>query len=117
MAEEAQAKVQTSVKNFVNEVDRNHLRKMEKEMHECAARCCSNNVASMNEVQACVEKCSEGPRRAQQMVQAELQRFQQALDRCVAGCQDKVRCMQNYFITTASLLFHKYFKRIIISTS
>ncbi len=58
MAEEAQAKVQTSIKAFVDEVDRNHLRKMEKSMHECAARCCSNNVAPIDEVNIVALKLS-----------------------------------------------------------
>ncbi len=38
MANEAQTKVQTSVKAFVDEIDRNGLRRMEKAMHECAAK-------------------------------------------------------------------------------
>ncbi len=50
MSEASRVKVQTSVQNFVDEVDRNHLRKLQKTMHECAATCCANNVSSMNEV-------------------------------------------------------------------
>jgi len=52
MATEAQVKVNSAVKDFVNTVDRGHLRKMEKRMHECAAQCCGNMVAQVEEVSA-----------------------------------------------------------------
>ena len=57
MAEQAQSKVQNAIKSFVNDVDIQLLRKMEKKMHECAALCCSNEKGSIDEVHSCVEKC------------------------------------------------------------
>lgn len=50
MAQEAQNRVQQSMSQFVANLDRKHLRGMEKVMHECAANCCSNENASMEEV-------------------------------------------------------------------
>ena len=60
MAEEAQERVQTGIKNFVNDVDKSHLRPMEKKMHLCAADCCSDPKASIDEVHRCVERCQVG---------------------------------------------------------
>ena len=37
MAEAAQNRVQTAMKNFINEIDRSRLRSREKDMHLCAA--------------------------------------------------------------------------------
>jgi len=50
MAEEAQTRVANAVKRFVDDVDRGHIRKMEKNMHECAAQCLSNEVSSIEKV-------------------------------------------------------------------
>ena len=57
MAEAAQLNLQTAVKRFVTDLDRSHLRARENAMHRCAADCTANTVFSMEEVQACVEKC------------------------------------------------------------
>lgn len=57
MAEEAQQKVQSSIKSFVNSIDKDHLRDMERKMHECAAKCCGNKEATIDDVHACVERC------------------------------------------------------------
>lgn len=38
MAQEAQERVQKAIKFFVNDVDRQHLRPMEKAMHDCASK-------------------------------------------------------------------------------
>jgi len=91
MAENAQERVQTSIKNFVNDVDKAHLRPMEKSMHLCAADCCADANASIDDVHRCVERCQDSTVRAQKYVQGELERFQEALHRCVLACQDEVR--------------------------
>ncbi len=103
MAEKAQAKVQVSVQRFVEEVDRGGLRRMEKEMHECAARCCAKEDLPIREVHACVEKCSDKTKRAQNLVQGELQRFQEGLSRCVAQCQDDIKDQVRVVIVTVDL--------------
>jgi len=64
---------------------------MEKTMHLCAADCCGDAKASIDEVHRCVERCQEGTVRAQKFVQAELERFQETLSRCVLQCQDEVK--------------------------
>ena len=47
MAQEAQNRVQTAIRDFVNSVDRSYLRGMEREMHLCAASCCENTSARL----------------------------------------------------------------------
>ena len=60
MAEKAQERVQTAIKDFVNNVDKAHLRPMERTMHLCAADCCGDPKASIDEVHRCVERCQVG---------------------------------------------------------
>jgi len=91
MAQEAQNRVQTAMRDFVNSVDRSHLRGMEREMHLCAANCCENTSASLSDVIACKERCEAPLMRAQKYVQSELERYQESLQRCVLSCQDDIK--------------------------
>ena len=115
MAEDAQSRVQRAVKDFVNAIDRSHLRKMERGMHECAANCCSNESGTMEEVRdqiedifggiciekvpqsghsqvhGCVERCQQPTARAQRFIQTEIERFQESLSRCIMQCQEDVK--------------------------
>ncbi|XP_023347450.1 protein FAM136A [Eurytemora carolleeae] len=91
MAEAAQSRVQTAIKDFINEIDRTKLRGLERSMHLCAADCCTDTTATVEDVHRCVEKCQGPTQRSQQYVQSELERFQEALSRCVLQCQDDVK--------------------------
>jgi len=91
MAEAAQSRVQNAMKDFINQVDRTKLRNLEREMHLCAANCCTDQVSNIDEVHRCVERCQAPTQRAQQYVQSELQHFQDSLSRCVLSCQDEVK--------------------------
>jgi len=91
MAEAAQGRVQSAIKNFINEIDRAKLRDYERRMHLCAADCCSDSSANVEDVHRCIEKCQAPTQRAQQYVQTELERFQETLSRCVLQCQDDVK--------------------------
>ena len=88
---QAQSRVQTSIRDFVNEIDKGYLRNMERQMHLCAAECSSNEIATINEVMQCREKCTEKTIPAQNYVQSELQRVSDGLNRCVLSCQDDVK--------------------------
>lgn len=52
-------------------------------MHLCAAKCCDDKNASMDNVQGCIERCSAPVNRAQQYLQKELGDYQGRLQRCV----------------------------------
>ncbi len=60
-------------------------------MHLCAADCCSNKEANIEDVHKCVEQCQQSTVQAQKFVQSELERFQEALSRCVLSCQDDIK--------------------------
>ena len=91
MAQEAQARVEKTVMTFVEDLDRTHLRGMERAMHECAAKCCADTNASMADVQGCVSRCETPRTNTQQFVQNELNRFQESLSRCVMSCQEQIK--------------------------
>jgi len=91
MAEAAQARVQDAVNKLVNDLDRSQLRRLQGEMHTCAAACCQRQEASLEQVHHCIEDCSKGVASAQTFIQGELNNFQERLQRCVLQCQDKVR--------------------------
>jgi len=91
MAEAAQGRVQSAIKDFVNTVDRSFLRSYERRMHLCAAECCSDQAAYVEDVHRCIESCQAPARKSQQYVQSELERFQESLSRCVLQCQDEVK--------------------------
>lgn len=91
MAQEAQSRVQTAMRDFVNDVDKAYLRGMEREMHLCAAECCGSKTASINDVLACKERCESKTLGAQKYLQSELDRFQESLSRCVLSCQDDIK--------------------------
>ena len=65
MADDAQNRVQSSMKSLVERLDRTFLRRMELRMHECAVKCCSDEDAPMDKVHMCVSKCSGETERAQ----------------------------------------------------
>jgi len=91
MAEAAQSRVQSAMKDFINEIDRSKLRGLQRGMHMCAADCHADTMSSMDEVHRCVERCQTPAQRAQQYVQSELEHFQESLSRCVLQCQDEVK--------------------------
>ena len=106
MAEAAQNRVQSAMKDFINNIDRTKLRPIQKHMYICNAECMDDPSASMEEVskkeyfrmniiflkvQRCVERCSGPAQRAQQYVQSELEQFQNSLGRCVQMCQDEIK--------------------------
>ena len=91
MAQGAQERVQNSLREFVNHVDKSHLREVERQMHLCAAECCTDKNSSIRDNLACKEKCEIPAAKAQQYLQAELERFQDSLNRCILSCQDDIK--------------------------
>ncbi|XP_068030457.1 protein FAM136A [Anomalospiza imberbis] len=60
-------------------------------MFRCSARCCEDAAASMQEVQRCIERCHAPLARAQAIVTAELEHFQDRLSRCSLQCSDQAK--------------------------
>uniref|UniRef100_A0A0K8TPY8 Protein FAM136A n=1 Tax=Tabanus bromius TaxID=304241 RepID=A0A0K8TPY8_TABBR len=91
MIEQQRQRVEQEMTKLVDEMDRSHLRKMQAEMHRCAAMCCEEQTASLDTVQRCVERCSIPLTKAQKYVHTELEGFQGRLQRCVMQCNDDVK--------------------------
>jgi hypothetical protein len=60
---------QDGLRNMLNEVDRVHLRALERDMHLCASRCCESQTATIDDVQDCVRECQAPAIRAGKFVQ------------------------------------------------
>ncbi|KAJ8686461.1 hypothetical protein QAD02_022255 [Eretmocerus hayati] len=91
MVEEQRRRIEGQMTKMVEEIDKAYLRKMQGEMHRCAATCCDNETYSMQKVQTCVDTCSAPLNRAQSYVQGEFERVQNRLQRCVMDCNDKIK--------------------------
>ncbi|XP_064603641.1 protein FAM136A-like isoform X2 [Liolophura sinensis] len=61
------------------------------DMYKCSAKCCENPKSSLEDVQRCVDQCSQPVNKAQSFVHNELQNYQGRLQRCAMDCQDKIR--------------------------
>ncbi|XP_011190659.1 protein FAM136A-like [Zeugodacus cucurbitae] len=91
MIEQQRQRIERAVTEMVDDMDKSHLRKMQTDMHLCAAKCCQDMNGSIDSVQRCVDRCSAPLTRAQNYVQHELGEFQGRLQRCVMQCNDDVK--------------------------
>ncbi|KAL1501881.1 hypothetical protein ABEB36_007122 [Hypothenemus hampei] len=91
MVEQQRQRIEQEMTKMINELDLQFLRKMQADMHRCAAVCCDNNKDSLERVQKCVENCSASLTWAQTYVQRELEGLQNKLQRCVMDCNDEIR--------------------------
>ncbi|RXG70430.1 hypothetical protein Avbf_05892 [Armadillidium vulgare] len=76
MVDQAQFRIQEAMTSLVNEIDKSILRSMQRSMHLCAAKCCENEEASVDNVHKCIENCSTPLSQAQNFIQTELSQFQ-----------------------------------------
>ncbi|XP_055379470.1 protein FAM136A [Condylostylus longicornis] len=91
MIEQQRQRIEQEITKVVDDTDKEYLRKMQVEMHRCAAKCCEDQNSSVDVVQRCVERCTTPVTRAQRFVQNELESYQQRLQRCVMQCNDDIR--------------------------
>ncbi|KAJ8929499.1 hypothetical protein NQ314_017808 [Rhamnusium bicolor] len=91
MVEQQRQRIEQEMTKMINELDIEYLRKMQADMHRCAAQCCENKEVSLERVQRCVENCSVKLNWAQSYVQKELEQLQNKLQRCVMDCNDDIR--------------------------
>ncbi|XP_065367946.1 protein FAM136A-like [Calliphora vicina] len=91
MIQQQRQRIEQAVTEMIDDMDKTHLRKMQTDMHLCAAKCCQDTSASVDSVQRCVDRCSQPLTRAQNYVQHELGEFQGRLQRCVMQCNDDIK--------------------------
>ncbi|PVD30465.1 hypothetical protein C0Q70_09731 [Pomacea canaliculata] len=72
----AQARVQKAVSTMVTNLDKDCLRKLQADMYRCSTKCCENSSYSLEEVQHCIDQCSNRVNKAQNYIQNELQVYQ-----------------------------------------
>ncbi|CAI5446213.1 unnamed protein product [Caenorhabditis angaria] len=88
--EATQMKVKMAVDEMINDLDKNYLRDMQKNMFLCSARCCENKNSTRDAVEGCVDKCNDGMKKAQINLEKELGGLQDQLSRCAMTCYDKL---------------------------
>ncbi|XP_032683243.1 protein FAM136A-like [Odontomachus brunneus] len=91
MVEQQRKRVEDHMTKIVEEIDKSILRKMQRDMHRCAASCCENETYTIHKVHNCVENCSTSLHKAQQYVQGEFDRVQNRLQRCIMECNDNIK--------------------------
>ncbi|KAK4885722.1 hypothetical protein RN001_001993 [Aquatica leii] len=91
MVELQKQRVEQEMTKMIDEIDKQFLRKMQANMHRCAATCCDNVDVSLERVQKCVEACSTPLNNAQNYVQKEIEHLQSRLQRCVMQCNDEIK--------------------------
>jgi len=83
--------VHTAVSDFIDQLDKEHLRPLQRVMHLAAADCMSDPAAGREATERCVDQASKPAQRAKQYIEQELNHFQESLNRCVLSCQDEVK--------------------------
>ncbi|KAL6765310.1 hypothetical protein V8C86DRAFT_2457481 [Haematococcus lacustris] len=83
-------RVQKSVENVVDELQREKLIPVQKNAFLCCAKCCDTS-SSVQEIQGCVERCSNPVQQVQKSIQHVMQDFQERFQRCSLRCQDSAR--------------------------
>ncbi|GBP88470.1 Protein FAM136A [Eumeta japonica] len=91
MVEAQKYRVEQEMTKLVNELDKSFLRKMQGDMHRCAAKCCDDMDTSLERVHNCIDNCTSTLNQANNYVQGEMSHFQNRLQRCVMDCNDVAR--------------------------
>ncbi|XP_014205117.1 protein FAM136A [Copidosoma floridanum] len=91
MAEEQRKRVEDQTTQTIEDIDKTFLRKMQGDMHRCAAACCDNENFSVQRIHSCIHSCSIHLNEANQYIQNEFERSKNRLQRCIMDCNDKVK--------------------------
>uniref|UniRef100_A0A915JHN7 PDZ domain-containing protein n=1 Tax=Romanomermis culicivorax TaxID=13658 RepID=A0A915JHN7_ROMCU len=91
VTKDSQARIVNAVEDFMEKIDRSHVRQIERALHLCAADCCKDSANSKDTVQRCVMQCAKPMEMVQQKLESELTHIQDRLSRCYQSCNDKVR--------------------------
>eukprot|EP01033_Poteriospumella_lacustris_P018172 gene18172-13047_t len=83
-----QARLQNAMDEMVDKIDRTKLRPLQRNAHLKIADCYGMKNASADEVQRCVQVNSQMMQQIDQIVNGEIQNFQNRLQRCANTCQD-----------------------------
>lgn len=91
---QAEDNLHRAVESMFASLDTKFLRSIRKESYLCSAKCCDSTGSSQEQLQNCVERCSQPMASADQHISHELDRFQGRMTTCIKVCQDKVEAEQ-----------------------
>ncbi|XP_068622074.1 protein FAM136A isoform X2 [Battus philenor] len=74
MVEAQKYRIEQEMTKMVNELDKSYLRKMQGDMHRCAAKCCDDTQTSLERVHGCIDNCTTALNNANNYVQKEMVR-------------------------------------------
>ena len=84
-------KLQSEVKQCMDFIEKSHLRKIQRQSLVCSLECIdkASRNATSDEIHHCMKKCQIPLERGQHLIQNEISRFQQRLQRAMVTCQDE----------------------------
>jgi replicative superfamily II helicase len=88
MSEADQLRLQTAATAMISELESSVLYPLQKKSYLCSAGC-FDKIVSSESLQHCVQSCQQAPQYASQVVQNEVNDFQQRIQRAMMVCQDK----------------------------
>ncbi|CAL8095086.1 unnamed protein product [Calicophoron daubneyi] len=86
-----QDKYQETVQAAVVKLDREYLRKIQKAYFLCGARCCDDLEVSAEAARQCMDRCEAPLSQAHNLMQSELNEFQNRLQMCSTECANRAR--------------------------
>ncbi|XP_076160755.1 protein FAM136A-like [Ptiloglossa arizonensis] len=90
MIEEQKKRVEKNWNEMMENIYKSHIRKMQGDMHKCAADCCDNEIYSKQKVHNCIENCNSSLIKAEIYINEQFQRAADRLKRCIMDCNDKI---------------------------
>ena len=88
-------KLQGEVKACMDFIEKKYLRNVQRKSLQCSLDCLNKGgeKASSDQIQNCMHQCQTPLQQSQHVVQSEIQRFQQRLQRAMVNCQDEANDM------------------------
>lgn len=88
-------KLQGEVKVCMDFIEKKCLRKVQRKSLSCSLECLDKGgeKATSEQIQKCMHQCQTPLQQSQHVVQSEVQRFQQRLQRAMVNCQDEANDM------------------------
>lgn len=84
---ELQRKLQGAVDNMLDSIDKQRMRPIQKKAYLCSAGCFDSKTSSQQQLQNCIDQCTSPVQHSQNVIQNEMQMFQDRLKRCADECQ------------------------------
>jgi hypothetical protein len=84
-----QRKLQDAVNTMMEDIDKKRLRIMQKNIYLKMASCC--DIDNPNNREECLQRTTIPIQKAQQLIQNEMNSFQNRLQRCSMACEDDVK--------------------------